>query len=377
MPKTRITSNIPADRIDFFRALAEAEGGQVSTLPEDDGEFTLVVQFPDVLSKTASVMGRAFGPMVGPALAEAAPPQPPAANMGAGLSRVDFPPWLTIAQAERSVREAPGSVDNARIMAYHASTDGGPEPDSVPWCSSFVNWCITQAGLQGTQSKRARSWLNWGVPVKTPEPGSIVVLERGKPPNGHVGFFVGIEAGRVLVLGGNQSDSVNVAAFPAERVIGLRLPSPDAIAAAGLGAVSSAAARRRHDVDILARTIWGEARGETPQGMEAVAAVIVNRARQGPTERFGNGIAGVCLEPMQFSCWNGADPNRPKVLAVTATDDRFGQCLRIAELAVDGKLQDPTHGSLHYHTAAVHPDWSAGHVPIVVIGAHLFFNDVA
>ena len=108
---------------------------------------------------------------------------------------------------------------------YHASTAGGPDHDAVPWCASFVNWCVEQAGLKGSDSKLARSWLGWGEPINTPRPGCLVVLERGPAPQGHVGFFVGATPGFVRLLGGNQGDRVSIDSFSAERVIGLRWPS--------------------------------------------------------------------------------------------------------------------------------------------------------
>ncbi len=49
------------------------------------------------------------------------------------------------------------------------------------------------------------------------QPGPDVI----KAP-GHVGFFAGVEEKSVLVLGGNQSDEVNVSPFPVARVLGVR-----------------------------------------------------------------------------------------------------------------------------------------------------------
>ena len=66
------------------------------------------------------------------------------------------------------------------------------------------------------------------------------------------------------------------------------------------------------DLDIAARTIWGEARGEGPEGMRAVAHVIANRATKGGW--WGDTLWSVCLKPWQFSCWNLSDPNRQKLL---------------------------------------------------------------
>ena len=67
------------------------------------------------------------------------------------------------------------------------------------------------------------------------------------------------------------------------------------------------------DVDALARTVFGEARGECLSGQEAVASVILNRVafsgRRGGYW-WGNTVYEVCHKPWQFSCWNQNDPNR-------------------------------------------------------------------
>jgi len=63
-----------------------------------------------------------------------------------------------------------------------------------------------------------------------------------------------------------------------------------------------------YDFEIMAKTIYGEARGESRQGQKAVACVIFNRFRSGKWFAAKT-LAGVCLKPLQFSCWNKSDPN--------------------------------------------------------------------
>ncbi|MDR4515470.1 cell wall hydrolase [Nitrosomonas sp.] len=127
--------------------------------------------------------------------------------------------------------------------------------------------------------------------------------------------------------------------------------------------------------DTLARTIWGEARGESREGKEAVASVILNRLKK-PT-RFGGTIEEVCLKPSQFSCWNDNDPNLPKLKAVDVNDANFVECLSIAQAAVSGNLADSTIGADHYHTTTVSPDWSINKTPCITIGNHLFYNNIS
>lgn len=133
-------------------------------------------------------------------------------------------------------------------------------------------------------------------------------------------------------------------------------------------------------VQVLARTIWGEARGEPVRGKEAVAAVILNRVARAATRGgrywWGGTVTEVCLKPWQFSCWNARDPNREKLLRVTERDKSFAACLRIARRALAGQVCDPTAGAMHYHARGIHPPWAWRLVPCAEIGAHLFYNDV-
>jgi hypothetical protein len=129
-------------------------------------------------------------------------------------------------------------------------------------------------------------------------------------------------------------------------------------------------------IDVLARTLWGEARGESAAGRRAVANVAVNRALHLPAKRFGGTIEAVCRRKFQFSCWNINDPNRLKLLAVTDGDAMFRECLEIARAAVKGELPDNTEGSDHYHAKGITPDWAEGRDPVTRIGKHLFYNNV-
>lgn len=133
-------------------------------------------------------------------------------------------------------------------------------------------------------------------------------------------------------------------------------------------------------IDILARTLWGEARGEPVRGIEALAALVMNRVRRaerrGGDYWWGHSIQSVCLKPWQFACWTPATANRTKLEKVTEKDRRFRVCLRVARRAAAGVLDDPTHGATHYHARSLLPPWARGRTPCAEIGAHLFYNDV-
>ncbi|MFT4149738.1 MAG: TIGR02594 family protein [Paracoccaceae bacterium] len=154
----------------------------------------------------------------------------PVAGGFATAPRIGLSPYA-IAREElaRDVREVPGAGNNPRIVEYHGSTTGGPGPDSLAWCSSFVNWCVEQAGLRGTDSKWAMSWHadGWGQDVTdAPQPGDIAVFHRvthrpqGDETGGHVGFLVADEGERLVLLGGNQGNRVSVARYPKKGSLG-------------------------------------------------------------------------------------------------------------------------------------------------------------
>lgn len=125
-------------------------------------------------------------------------------------------------------------------------------------------------------------------------------------------------------------------------------------------------------VMILARTIYGEARGEDDTGRRAVAHVIINRWRHG--SRKDHSIAAACLRWRQFSAWNEDDPNRAKMESVMIDSATFRRCVVSAFTAIDE--DDFTKRALHYHTRGVEPSWSQGHEPCFQTTGHLFFNDI-
>jgi len=129
-----------------------------------------------------------------------------------------------IAKKEMGVSEIEGSKHNPKIIDYHATTKGKATTDEISWCSAFVNWCFLKAGIIGTNAANARSWLKWGVEVKEPKEGDVVVFWRNKKDSweGHVAFFVRFDGNYVVCLGGNQSNKVCKANYLKSRVLGYR-----------------------------------------------------------------------------------------------------------------------------------------------------------
>ena len=131
------------------------------------------------------------------------------------------------------------------------------------------------------------------------------------------------------------------------------------------------------ELSIIAKTLWGEARGEPDEGMCAVACVIGNRKRGRRQGKLSYGE--VCLERWQFSCWNENDPNRPRMDVIDRSPDAaYSRAMTVARELASGQLADFTYGATHYFATSLkrRPDWAIGKTPCYQVGRHLFFNGI-
>ena len=133
-----------------------------------------------------------------------------------------------------------------------------------------------------------------------------------------------------------------------------------------------------NETEILAKTIYGEARGESVAGMEAVANVILNRVKMNLIQPmwWGKSITDVCLKPKQFSCWNPDDPNYKILQGDLSQNPIYQICERIAKRAIADCIKDNTNGATHYHSFNCHPLWAQHIIPCAQIGHHLFYKGV-
>ena len=139
-----------------------------------------------------------------------------------------------IAQRFIGIKETPGNISNPQILAMLKLDNKWPEGDEVAWCSAFINYIAWLLRLPRSKDLRARSWLRIGyaINIDNAEAGfDIVILKRGAgeqpgpevtDAQGHVGFYAGNENKNILLLGGNQNDSVNVSPYPKNRILGIR-----------------------------------------------------------------------------------------------------------------------------------------------------------
>lgn len=99
----------------------------------------------------------------------------------------------------------------------------------VPWCAIFVNAALEASGVKGSRSGMARSYERSAdfVKLKGPALGAVVTKWRTSPKSGlgHVGFYAGHDTrGRVVLVGGNQSDAVSKASFDPGQITGYWWP---------------------------------------------------------------------------------------------------------------------------------------------------------
>lgn len=140
------------------------------------------------------------------------------------------------------------------------------------------------------------------------------------------------------------------------------------------------------DLDTMARTLYGEIRGYSPDDQAAVAWVIRNRARRTNMPFMAGAFMGeegavdhVCRYPWQFSCWNKGDPNEPLLEALTP--DKMEPQLTLARAVLESDGPDPTSGADHYHTEAKPvwatvwpPDWASKYHRTCQVGPHIFYD---
>lgn len=143
---------------------------------------------------------------------------------------IDPMPWMKIAIGELGQKEIPGPKDNPRIKEYQKVTgnDISSYSDEVPWCASFVSWCLEQAGVKSTKNGMAMSYYGWGKDVKADPPYGAIVVWQWSSGGHHVSFFEGwsdSEKRNVKEIGGNQSDAVTRNEYASRYIIAMRMPS--------------------------------------------------------------------------------------------------------------------------------------------------------
>jgi len=140
----------------------------------------------------------------------------------------DDMPWYEEAIRLVGTREIAGPKSNEVILAMAETIDLDYGDDDIPWCGLFVGHCIgATLGDEPLPANPlgARQWLRFGEDCP-PQVGAVMVFWRGRKNGwqGHVGFYHGEDASHFHILGGNQSNSVNVMRLDRKRLLGARWP---------------------------------------------------------------------------------------------------------------------------------------------------------
>lgn len=125
-----------------------------------------------------------------------------------------------------------------------------------------------------------------------------------------------------------------------------------------LSSSSSSGGLSSSDMNLLARCVYAEARGEPYAGQVAVAAVVLNRVR---SSKFPNTVSGVIYQKSAFTCVSDGQINySPNASATKAAQD-----------ALNG--WDPTNGCLYYYNPATATSkWIWSLKVEITIGRHSF-----
>lgn len=132
----------------------------------------------------------------------------------------------------KSIKEISGPSSHPQILAWLKRaeslypTDLTIDDSKYAWCGVFVGNMVlderaTNLKLPAPPAyfQAAAKWRTWGapVPLKSAQRGDIVVLTR--PGGHHVAIIAALTKNGIQVIGGNQSDALSIAEYPASRIV--------------------------------------------------------------------------------------------------------------------------------------------------------------
>lgn len=133
------------------------------------------------------------------------------------------------------------------------------------------------------------------------------------------------------------------------------IAGPETLSKIGLPSGSSS---QNSNVNLIARVVNGEARGESYEGQVAIAAVILNRVKHAS---FPNSISGVIYQPGAFTAVSDGQINA----------EMYSSCYNAARDALNG--WDPTGGAIYYYNPVTATNsWIRSRKIIKTIGKHVF-----
>jgi uncharacterized protein (TIGR02594 family) len=133
--------------------------------------------------------------------------------------------WMKTARESIGLKEVAGPKHNTKIQAWLAKLGAWWKDDETPWCGTFVAHCLRENGLPVPQHwYRALAWKDYGSNLRPTHVCEGAILVFAREGGGHVGFYVGEDRFYYRVLGGNQSNTVNVMRIAKNRCVAIRWP---------------------------------------------------------------------------------------------------------------------------------------------------------
>ncbi len=173
----------------------------------------------------------------------------PAKAIAAGAPKAEpkpveaMPPWMAEMDRRRGLHEG---RDNKALSDWLKGGKYLGDPAKLPWCGDAIETAVVKTlptEIVPTNPFWAQGWASFGVDAGGPKVGAIGVIRWSKT-SGHVGIVAGYDAKkrRVLLLGGNQSNMINLTWFAESKFIAFRWPKtfprktyPPLTGAAGAG----------------------------------------------------------------------------------------------------------------------------------------------
>ena len=125
--------------------------------------------------------------------------------------------------------------------------------------------------------------------------------------------------------------------------------------------------KKSYTCSYLAKAIVYEARGESSIGRYAVAYVILNRTKH---SRFPDTIVGVLRQKKQFSYqddyWKQQKPSKQD----------WDNAYAVGYDVLNGEVDDPSAGSVYYHSTNVAPRWARSMEYAMTIDNHIFYREI-
>ena len=145
------------------------------------------------------------------------------------LKKENSPQILVQAKALIGTKEIVGKIHSKEIMnwAKELKIENIYTSDEIAWCGLFIAYVCHKAGLQTNISAKEALWaLNWnkfGTRQKVAMLGDVLTFSRNG--GGHVGIYVGEDDKCYHILGGNQSNMVNITRIEKTRLSQIRRTS--------------------------------------------------------------------------------------------------------------------------------------------------------